>query len=327
MKTRNGRRMEGWKGGGMEAWRSGCVKWLMVMAICGSALAVTGNLTAEAQRTQSQSETVADVNTVVNQDGHRMMRERRDALQQLHGRKLEEADAAAVRDYLLTPGPDDGWEFAFRDVVLTELEQQRGSSEMVVLLEQMHEDKAQHLVMRDFSLQHLPKAYVKGTPQDQQRIKALLQKALKETDNQHAGTALLALHRIATRSLREAGLTTAVAGSNLEPTAEEMAERIKVAETAFALAGDAKISPLTRATALQVCSRLGAKEALPLAVELAQNSSTIPLRIAAIAAVGDLGGKSQQALLQQLAGGPEPRLKLAAEAAMKRMQSNEGKAR
>jgi HEAT repeat protein len=101
-------------------------------------------------------------------------------------------------------------------------------------------------------------------------------------------------------------------------------ERAEVAAAALQLATDEAASAMTRMSAIQVCAGLGMKEALPVAIELAQNDSRIPLRIAAIAAVGDLGGAGQQPLLQQLASDEEQRLQVAAESAMQRIQNCTG---
>jgi HEAT repeat protein len=87
------------------------------------------------------------------------------------------------------------------------------------------------------------------------------------------------------------------------------------------LAKDETASELVRITALQVCAARGLKDALPAALALADAAPTIPVQISAIAALGALGTAEQQSFLQDLAEGPEPRLRPAAQTALKRLQA------
>lgn len=252
-----------------------------------------------------------DARAVVNTDGKLGLRERFAALQRMHGRKLDEEEVATLREYLLMAASVDGSENALRDVMLVRLEQECSGEEMMNLLETIHGDQSQQHLMRDYAIQHVSWAYAKSGKDGRARAVKLLRQALKETDTQIAGTALLAMQRIVlktTPELQEAGAVT------------DEIERSKVEEVALHLAKDVKASAMTRISAIQVCANLGLASALPVAVDLAQNDSSIPLRIAAIAAIGDLGGVEQQALLLRLATGEERRLKTAAESALKRLQ-------
>jgi hypothetical protein len=242
--------------------------------------------------------------------------ERQRAFLALRGQKLEEAEVSVLQQYLLTPDADDGSSgYTLKDVLLVELERQRPAAEMVILFEQMFADRRQHVIMRDFAIQHAPVSYETGTTSDKQRVVALLRNALRESDSQIAGTALLAVARIS-------GETRPRVSASLAGAAQEgvRVDRSTVAESALTLASNTQASPLTRATAIQVCARLKLTEALPVVAILAQSGNTIPLRIAAIAALADLGNTQHYALLQQLTNGDEPRLRPSVESALKRMR-------
>ena len=77
-------------------------------------------------------------------------------------------------------------------------------------------------------------------------------------------------------------------------------------------------------TALQVCARLGVKEALPLLVQTAEQGGSASLRISAIGALGLLGGKPEMALLEKIAAGENARLAPVATAALRRIRERSG---
>jgi HEAT repeat protein len=94
----------------------------------------------------------------------------------------------------------------------------------------------------------------------------------------------------------------------------------QLAAAALRLAGDVQASELVRITALQVSAGRGVADALPEALKLAEAAPTVPLQISAVAAVGALGTAEQRPLLETLAAGPEPRLRPAAQSALKRLE-------
>jgi hypothetical protein len=98
----------------------------------------------------------------------------------------------------------------------------------------------------------------------------------------------------------------------------------RLAATALRLASDAAAPETSRATALQVCACLKLTEARPLAWNVARSDrASFPFRIAAVAALGDLGGDTSiRDYLQQLTTGPEKRLRFPAESALKKLSNN-----
>ena len=168
----------------------------------------------------------------------------------------------------------------------------------------IYQDKNQDVVMRDYAIQHMNPAYAQARPDEKAVLRQALWQAVEETDSSIAGTALLALNNLAQNNAEF--------------------EKDKIAETALKLAGDEQCGELSRITAVQICGRTGTTQAEPLALQLAQSAGSIPLRITAIAALGDLGDRSVKAFLQQIAAGGEDRLKPAAESALKRLNKRLG---
>lgn len=98
-------------------------------------------------------------------------------------------------------------------------------------------------------------------------------------------------------------------------------DRLRLADAALRLAGDATQPETCRTTALQVCGQLKLVEAQQLAWNIARmKTAGYPLRIAAVATLGQLGGGSEvKAYLEQLVSGSERRLHIPAKAALKQI--------
>jgi hypothetical protein len=162
-------------------------------------------------------------------------------------------------------------------------------------------DRAQEHAMRHYALQHLAASYEDATEADKELIWRLFRSALSETDSGIAGTALLALWRV--HDWQSEG------------------ERRRLGEAALRIAVDAQSHELTRITAIQLCGQLGLREAVPAAAELAQSAESVPLRIAAIATLGDVGGVGVKAVLEGIAEQEtDARVRRAARCAVQRLQ-------
>ncbi len=219
------------------------------------------------------------------------------------GATLASEEVGALYDFLREPGLADGliapFSHGLKDAVMITLENQQPSlADWPEFLIGLYQNHALHPVVRDYALQHLRTWYwrnaergahaemrdaVERIPPEAQREPArdAFWQALAETDSSIAGTALLALREL----------------SSLDPAVEAEAVR----EAALRLAAGSRHGPLARITALQVCARMGVAEALPLAEKLARESEHLPLRIAAIAALGQLGGAPEVTILENLA--------------------------
>jgi len=163
------------------------------------------------------------------------------------------------------------------------------------IMMEIYRDKKQDAVTRDYALQHLTGSYEKAPVEQKAEIKQILLEALDEKQSSIAGTALLGLSRL--------GI-----------------EEEKLRQTALKLAQDRNSGDVTRITAFQICARMKTREALPSALELAKNSQSVPLQIAAIATIGSVGSKQEISFLETLAEDPKSRLQPAAKSALERLK-------
>ncbi len=101
-------------------------------------------------------------------------------------------------------------------------------------------------------------------------------------------------------------------------------ERRRIVAAALRLASDTAAKDTSRTTALQVCGQLKLTAARPLAYEIARSDkASFPFRIAAVATLGDLGGDAAtHDYLAALTAGPEKRLRIPAQSALKRFTIN-----
>lgn len=176
------------------------------------------------------------------------------------------------------------------------------------LLTRMYRDREQNEVIRDYALQHLFTFYEKveygisteAATAIHAQVQEVLWEAVSEVQASLAGTALLGLSRLAeTRR-------------DLNPD--------RVAAAAAKLATDVDAGELTRISAMQVCGRLKVAEVLPALKEVAENASSIPLRISAIGVLGLIGGTPELDLLERILTDVNGRLKPAATLASKRIK-------
>lgn len=172
------------------------------------------------------------------------------------------------------------------------------------VLVSIYQDPTQDIVMRDYAVQHMTPVYARASAEEKANLQQALWQAVEETDSSIAGTALLALRDLA-QDHREF-------------------EQVKLGEVALKLAGDDRCGELSRITALQVCGRMGIDQATPLLLQVAQKPGSVPLQIAAIAALGDVGNEEARNYLRQLAAKAESRLMPAIEQALKKMNQRLG---
>jgi len=229
-------------------------------------------------------------------------RERVDAVRAIRP-PLTDAERDAFYRYLRVPANEpqnQAGEDWLRNELLDKFVQQEvlpaGLPDLLVAIYQDHD---QDVVMRDYAVQHMAPAYERADAENQAKLQAAMWQATTETDTSIAGTALLAL------------LDMSQSGSSLD--------RGRIAKTASNLAMDNQCGELSRITAVQVCGRMNVGQALPVIEQLAQQADSIPLRIAATAALGDMGRPDNTGLLNRLAASAEPRQVLAAQSALRRL--------
>ena len=211
---------------------------------------------------------------------------------------LSATDLRAVAEYL-KHGPNNDAEYVIKNDLMNKLRNQRkpvpGLNRLLI---DLCTDREQDEVVRAYALQHLRPQYEEtGDP----AIKTTMFAMLDETENGMAGGALLALRYLAEEYPKEFD-----AG--------------EVARRATEIAASEGTANLTRISALQVASRFGARELEPVAQRLAEDTSaSLPLRLSAIATLGQLNAAGSLPTLQTLAGTPGPVGK-AAGAAMKKIR-------
>lgn len=249
----------------------------------------------------------AGIRSIVNTQENYLLR--RDAVENL-GTNMALPEREAVYQFLLQPGllDQEAGEQAFKNQLMDRLCELNPLPEGLdkVLIE-VCENKNQDVVLRDYAVQHLAAYYqqldVTGQTDTklQQKVQDGLWQALSETDNSIAGTALLALMRLADEGRQEF-------------------DGKRIQSAAVRLAGETEASELTRSAAMQVSTRLGAKEVLPVLLKTAAQGETLPLRISAIGALGTLGSPEATSFLNSIASGTEERLKIPARLALRNIE-------
>lgn len=214
----------------------------------------------------------------------------------------------ALCDFLRDNGPqnerDRNYDLAVKNEILSLL---RGLEppplDLTDFLIITFQDKGQDIVMRDYVLQHLASWYPKADVSERQIIQRTLWQATAETGTSIGGTSLLALYRIA--------------------QSDPEVDTVRIAQRALKFASEEQCGELTRTTAIQLCALLHVEEFMPVALDLAGSGGSIPLRLSAIAAVGDLGGnEAEQYLLERK--WDDARLAVAAQSALRRLHGRMG---
>jgi hypothetical protein len=177
------------------------------------------------------------------------------------------------------------------------------------LLVDVFYDESNDVVVRDYALQHMVAfqeglsrslEQSRGRQDESKRVVETIWAALSETDSSVAGTALLGLSRLS-ESMKQS-------------------DRRRVSTEALRLAQLDGVGELTRISAFQVVAGLDAKEALPILIQAAQGGETLALRISAIGALGRVGDSSAVNLLANLYAGPDVRLRIPAERALRAIE-------
>ena len=276
-----------------------------------TAATVRTNASAVIGTTRTQATPVVlapETRPIVVPNGQTAFVDRVKAIRALN-RELTAEECKAFYAYLLAPAhspagdrQNENW---LRNVMLDKLvEQQVLPSGLADALVAIYRDPEQDVVMRDYAIQHITPMYDRASTEEKATLSQALWQATGETDSSIAGTALLTLNDLAQNNTEF--------------------EKDKIAEAALKLTGNKQCGDLSRITAVQICGRMGVTQAAPLVLELAQGAGSIPLRITAIAALGDLGDQSVETFLQGIAAGSDDRLKPAAESALKRLKKKLG---
>ena len=184
-------------------------------------------------------------------------------------------------------------------------------------------DKTADAGLRDYTLQHMAvrlqpmgsREPCETAPQKRQAMIKAMVSAAKDPTGDLAGTALegLNLDLEAAKYNAAHGLPAAQASPGIT------AEALRPLAVKLATAPDSVMKG--RMTALQVCAQQGYDEALPTARAIAADpKSQVPLRLSAIAAIGQLGNADDEALLDTLQNQHNPLLLKATAPALKKIK-------
>jgi hypothetical protein len=176
----------------------------------------------------------------------------------------------------------------------------RGATDMRAtfsdLLIRIFHDGGQDIVIRDYAVQHLASWYPAAP--DPQQVENTLWEAVQETGSSIAGTALLGLYHLSESDSRF--------------------DRLRIGKAALQMALSEDCGDLSRITAVQVCGRMGITDVRPTAMALARAGRELPLRLASVATLGDLG--DERALTDLMGKESSPLLKAACESALKKIR-------
>ena len=257
------------------------------------------------------SQTRPSVLRLTGQLGDGSPASRRDALPTLP-RDLNAGELAAIYAAILEhPQPADfprrAWHALFNDTLnALVIDQENPVADLPERLLAIVKDADRDRVIRDYALQHLLAfAEYRAEPSGRVELLEAAWQGIASTHDSFHGTYLLAL--------------SYQAGAPGWPAPESIAAK------AWQVASAEEAHVLSRITALQVCGKLGYHPALPLARQIAADRQAhMTLRTSAIATLGDLGDDPERGLLVSLAERSPPRLQVAIQAALARIEQKKG---
>jgi hypothetical protein len=160
----------------------------------------------------------------------------------------------------------------------------------------MREDGTLGPVWREYCLQFIGQMYRDARPEDRDLMRRSLERALDGGDGESVGTALLWMGR-------------------LVDTGDFSEEDIR--GKAYAVCVDPAVDDKVKITAFQVASKLRHPEIAALARKvIGAKRGSVPLKMSAIAVLGDNGGPEDVAALARLAKSPDRRLRIPAKTAL-----------
>ncbi len=198
------------------------------------------------------------------------------------GEKLSREEITALYSFLKSPSAREEKDlpvlYGLKNEILNVLRHQTAPSVgFTRTMVEIYSNQDQDSVLRDYAIQHLTAWYEQGAPDApdaKEKIRAVLRLAAHEP-NGIAGTALLGMHRLSAESASFDGK--------------------EIDQFALAYARSTGTDLATRITAIQVCSERGIKAVLPAIESLPQQAGSLPLRLSATAAMGQLDGQGNWA--------------------------------
>lgn len=254
------------------------------------------------------------VRLAIGLDSEKGYQPRMDAVKRL-GVKMPADDIAAVYAFFDVKFKEQGdldlvsFNAVKNDLLNVLIAQEQLPQDLGRRLVSMYRNPDNDDLWRDYSLQHIAMycerrwrdAEVAPDDGERREFAAAFRSAFNERKTHIAGTALLGWDCLS-------GRYPEFGRSELEKQVLEIAR-------------DPRACVAARATALSLCGSCNLTDALPLVRVAAQAGEETSLRLAAISALGQLGGKDDQELLQSIAAGPSKLEKQCAEIALKALST------
>ena len=265
---------------GMLVWH--CLPWSATLQRTAQALFSGRKGDADGAKASTAPKSVDQaVSLVLGHEGDGGYESRWNAISKL-SKTLSLEQREILYDFLLSKEKPENLSaenfYEIKNDLLNQLREQASPPpELTGVLTAMYQDKDQDPVIRDYAIQHLSCWY--SVVGDKKAISQNLWQAAGERGESLSGTALLGLQKLSASS----------------PEIDSK----QVAAAALSLAQDTKVNPLTRITAVQVCGQMGLKQVSSLARNLADTSDSLPLRLSALATLGDLGGNENLRYLEK----------------------------
>jgi len=171
--------------------------------------------------------------------------------------------------------------------------------DLVAVLSKLFRDQGQGEAWRDYCIQHLGDVYARLKDNaDQKLARETIWSATSEKMGSIPGTALIAL---------------------LNRKVQPGFEKKRITDTAKAMIRSSDYGEPAKITAFQACAKLGDADVLQEARQVVDSGTSVQLRKSAIAYLGFMGGVSDIDRLKRHVSGAEVRLRVPAQAALKRL--------
>jgi len=247
-----------------------------------------------------------EVRSVVHNLGFDHLRDRLKAVNKL-SRELSRKDQQRLLDFIKQKRPAEmeemAWGHLTNDVVNVLRSQKEIHPDLTETLVAIYRDPLQDGLMHDYALQHLGPLHARVDEADQKLVREVLEEALHKNHQDYSATALLWLGEMYSENGKFV-LSNAELSSVLQRVLDhsEMLSEVKT-------------------KALHFIAERELTAFLPHARQIASdNKAATNMRKAAIAALGAIGGASDQALISSL-GSESAALNQAADPALKRLNA------
>lgn len=207
--------------------------------------------------------------------------------------------------YFIRSRPDDDYNLVLKNDILNALrDQEFPPIEYASVMVHLFKIKSLNVTNRMYILQHLRPWYEEHSF-DRETILPVFYEALSEIDSGIAGTALLALN-------------------SLRKDFPEI-DQNKISEAALEIAQADTQSILSRISAVQVCAKMNLADSQAIIRDLAQENLPTNLRIAAVAALGDIGTDEDIPILEKIITNEHKRYQKAARTAITKIKAKGNK--